>query len=300
MGPASLSDRVLARLPEATVVGVDADPVLLTLAREAASPGLQLVDADLRRPDWPQRIPSDPYDAVLSTTALHWLKPSALRAVYAACARLLRPGGLFANGDHLRVLASPRLDALARELDRRRSARHHGEGKDWRGWWDAVRADPDLSDAMSERERRQFDHPEETETSLAIHQQALRRPLQRSGGVGERDRCGARGAALTLRDSADWPAPREGGGAGSPLIDMHDASAEPFLPDRVAACVPHMLDAARSVPDASVGVIRRSAPALYRNDAPGRLLSRHPVEPIAEARGPTGRRLRNRSGARTG
>jgi len=27
---------------------------------------------------------------------------------------------------------------------------------------------------MSERERRQFDHPEETETSLAIHEQALR------------------------------------------------------------------------------------------------------------------------------
>jgi trans-aconitate methyltransferase len=92
-GPASLSDRVLARLPEATVVGVDADPVLLTLAREAARPGLQLVDADLRDPDWALRIPSGPYDAVLSTTALHWLTPPSLRAVYAACARLLRPVG---------------------------------------------------------------------------------------------------------------------------------------------------------------------------------------------------------------
>ncbi len=49
-GPASLSDRVLARLPEAAVVGVDADPVLLALARDAARPGLQLVDADLRIP----------------------------------------------------------------------------------------------------------------------------------------------------------------------------------------------------------------------------------------------------------
>jgi SAM-dependent methyltransferase len=173
-GPGSLSSRVLERLPEATVVGVDADPVLLTLAREAAPAGLQLFDADLRVADWPQRIPSGPYDAVLSTTALHWLEPAALRAVYAACARLLRPGGLLANGDHLRVLASPRLDALARELDERRTARHHGEGEDWRGWWEAVRADPDLSDAMSERERREFDHPEVTETSLAIHEQALR------------------------------------------------------------------------------------------------------------------------------
>jgi SAM-dependent methyltransferase len=173
-GPASLSDRVLARLPEATVVGVDTDPVLLSLARGAARPGLQLVDADLRDPGWPQRIPSGPYDGVLSTTALHWLTPPALRAVYGACARLLRPGGLLANGDHLRVPTSPGLDALARELDKRRSARHQGDGEDWRGWWDAVRADPDLSDAVFERDRRQYDHPEETETSLAVHEQALR------------------------------------------------------------------------------------------------------------------------------
>jgi SAM-dependent methyltransferase len=173
-GPASLSSRVLARLPEATVVGVDADPVLLTLAREAAPPGLELFDADLRTPRWTRRIPAGPYDAVLSTTALHWLEPAALQAVYAACAGLLRPGGLLANGDHLRVLASPRLDALALELDKRRTARHDGDGEDWRGWWDAVRADPDLSHAMSERDRRQFDHPEETENSLAVHEQALR------------------------------------------------------------------------------------------------------------------------------
>ena len=89
-GPASLALRVLARLPEASVVGVDTDPVLLALARAAAPESLEVVDADLRRPDWPDRIPAGPYDAVLSTTALHWLEPDALRSVYAACARLLR------------------------------------------------------------------------------------------------------------------------------------------------------------------------------------------------------------------
>ncbi len=121
--------RVLARLPEASVVGVDTDPVLLALARAAAPASLELVDADLRRPDWPERIPAGPYDAVLSTTALHWLEPDALRCVYAACARLLRPGGLLANGDHLHDLESPKLDKLARELDRRRTERHPGDGE---------------------------------------------------------------------------------------------------------------------------------------------------------------------------
>jgi SAM-dependent methyltransferase len=173
-GPASLAMRVLARLPEATVVGVDADPVLLTLAAAAAPERLQLVDADLRRPGWTERIPAGPYDAVLSTTALHWLTPDALEEVYAACARLLAPGGLLANGDHLHVIETPRLDALARGLDDRRRARHDGEGEDWSTWWEAIRADPALSDAVAERDRRQFDHPDKSETNLSVHERALR------------------------------------------------------------------------------------------------------------------------------
>jgi SAM-dependent methyltransferase len=173
-GPGSLAIRVLARLPQASVVGVDTDPVLLTIARAAEPEGLELVDADLRRPDWTERIPAGPYDAILSTTALHWLTPDALGAVYADCARLLRPGGLLANGDHLHDLANPRLDELAVELDRRRTARHHGDGEDWDGWWDAVRADPQLSQAFAARDRLAFDHPEHSETNLAVHERALR------------------------------------------------------------------------------------------------------------------------------
>ena len=173
-GPASLAMRVLARLPEATVVGVDADPVLLVLAAAAAPVRLELVDADLRRSDWTERIPAGPYDAVLSTTALHWLTPDALAGVYAACAGLLRPGGLLANGDHFRVLETPRLDALARELDQRRRQRHDGDGEDWGAWWEAIREDPELSEAVAERDRREFDHPDESETNLAVHEHALR------------------------------------------------------------------------------------------------------------------------------
>jgi SAM-dependent methyltransferase len=173
-GPGSLAARVLARLPEANVVGVDTDPVLLALARASAPQGLEVVDADLRRPDWVDRIPAGPYDAAVSTTALHWLEPEPLTAVYRACAQLLRPGGLLANGDHLGVPETPRLDALAHELDRRRAARHSGEGEDWRTWWDAVRADPDLSDAVAQRERLRYEHPEETQNDLVVHERALR------------------------------------------------------------------------------------------------------------------------------
>lgn len=173
-GPASLGARVLARMPQAAVVGVDADPVLLALARSTAPAGLRLVDADLRKPGWVRRIPPGPYDAVVSTTALHWLPEDDLRLVYLACAGLLRSGGLFANGDHLRTGDSPRLGELALELDRRRIVRHGTRAEDWAAWWSAVRQDPELGDAVAERDRRAFDHPEHSQTSRMVHERALR------------------------------------------------------------------------------------------------------------------------------
>src|SRR4051794_1971436 len=47
-GPGSLSTRLLDRLPRATVVAIDTDPVLLTLGREALSgrAGLRFAELD--------------------------------------------------------------------------------------------------------------------------------------------------------------------------------------------------------------------------------------------------------------
>src|SRR6266436_3315561 len=96
-GPGSLAVRLLARLPRATVIGIDADPVSLTLGRAAYSdvPGLRFADPDLR-------------------------------ALYAELAAVLRPGGLLLDGDHFTLDAkeSPvlaRLDqALRQREDKRR------------------------------------------------------------------------------------------------------------------------------------------------------------------------------------
>ncbi len=38
---------------------------------------------------------------MVSTTALHWLSAAELRDLYVTLAGLLRPGGLFLDGDHL-------------------------------------------------------------------------------------------------------------------------------------------------------------------------------------------------------
>jgi trans-aconitate methyltransferase len=75
-GPGSLAVRLLARLPEATVVAIDGDPVTLALGRAAYAdlPGLRFLSLDLRAAGWPSRLGLEPgaqADAVVSTTALH-------------------------------------------------------------------------------------------------------------------------------------------------------------------------------------------------------------------------------------
>jgi SAM-dependent methyltransferase len=182
-GPGSLSIRLLDRIPEATIVAVDADPVMLALARAAHSdrPGLRFASVDLRHPGWAAQLNLDrPADAAVSTTALHWLSPESLAAMYAELGPLLRSGGLLLNGDHLRedesvspVLA--KLDAALLTLeDQRRFPDGHAES--WTGWWDAIAAEPALASELAEREawRDHADHHGWASRLLATHITALR------------------------------------------------------------------------------------------------------------------------------
>jgi SAM-dependent methyltransferase len=184
-GPGSLAARVLARFPGASVVALDNDPVLMLLGRRAyADHGGRLtwVEADLRQPGWPDLVAAHaPFDAVVSTTALHWLGAEALRHTYAGAARLLGPHGVIVNGDHLFEPEHPRLSAVQAAL--RRSA--DGDDDVWRTWWEELAAaaadDEELAAAFSERSRRDAEHPDSTASPpLADHLAALR-----AAGLGE-------------------------------------------------------------------------------------------------------------------
>lgn len=157
-GPGSLSARLLERFPEARVVGVDLDPVLLKIGREtyAGEPRLRFVTADLAGPGWTEQLELDEAPAAaLSTTALHWLELDAVTRLYGDLARLLRPGGVFLDGDHAHFPAQPRLEEAASGLAafiRRRRARPFLDGETWDGWWEARRADPAFGEAFQERD----------------------------------------------------------------------------------------------------------------------------------------------------
>lgn len=156
-GPGSLAVRLLERLPRATVIAVDTDPLLLGLGRSAydGTRGLRFAELDLRTPGWAARLGLDrPADAAVSTTALHWLQPEELRAVYAELATVLRPGGVFLDGDGLYTDdTAPALAELEHGLYKRRTDRRFGTDRpeDWRSWWSALAGDPDLAGLTADR-----------------------------------------------------------------------------------------------------------------------------------------------------
>lgn len=156
-GPGSMAARLADRLPRATIVGVDADPVLLALARAAYGdrPGLRFVEANLVELGWPKALGlARAADAAVSTTALHWLAVADLRRMYASLATVLRPGAVFLNGDHLYVDDKPGLAKLEQRLTEVLKERAFADDprESFAAWWDAVAADPVLSPLYAKRD----------------------------------------------------------------------------------------------------------------------------------------------------
>jgi SAM-dependent methyltransferase len=178
-GPGALSQRLLARFPEARSIGLDYDPVLLEIGRGAlgdAAGRLRWIEADLRRPDWAERLGEPVLDAVLTTTALHWLSAEDLVRTYRLLAERLRPGGVLLNGDHMRFpypMATFR--RVAQDVrERRRAAAFARPGaEDWQAWWATVEREPALAPLVEERRRRFPPRDGAASPSLPLHEAAL-------------------------------------------------------------------------------------------------------------------------------
>ncbi len=154
-GPGSLSARLAARLPDAEIVAVDMDPLLLELGRTHHADTARYVDAVIGADGWTDTLGLDrPLDAAVSTTALHYLPEPVLLDTYRRLAALLRPGGVLVNGDHFPPREAP-CARLTAYVGRRRAERTGGHAhEDWGSWWAAAARDPELADLFAERERR--------------------------------------------------------------------------------------------------------------------------------------------------
>lgn len=175
-GPGSLSRRILDRLPRAHVTAIDMDPVLLAIGRNALGDyggRLHWLDTDLRS-RW--SVTTDGRaDAAVSTTALHWLQPNALAALYRHLGTVLAPGGVFVNGDRMEFPPDlTRLAGAARAIRERWAPPGPGDAESWEEWWAAVEQDPGLAAEVAERGRRHHDHPDhEHPADLATHIEGL-------------------------------------------------------------------------------------------------------------------------------
>ena len=180
-GPGAISQRLLERFPRARCVAVDFDPVMLALGQGAVGSfngRLRWIDADLAEQGWVQSVGESGVDAVLSTTALHWLPAPHLVGLYRELGALVRPGGVFLNGDNMDF--SPNLPTVQRLM-------HDARDRDWsdasfaeRGietseqWWDALGREPSMVPLIAERTRRLASKERPTSPGFDLHIAALR------------------------------------------------------------------------------------------------------------------------------
>ena len=179
-GPGSTSRRLLDCFPAVTVVALDADPLLLEIGRRTQGDSggrLHWLRSDLREPGWASQLGQwAPFDAVLTSTAMHWLASSDLVRVYRQLGELIRPGGIFLNAEHLRpTRPGNRLGDMMRSVRTRLTRADRADGENWDAWWEAARIESGFALLLAERDAVFSEvHPRHDEYITAkFHEEAL-------------------------------------------------------------------------------------------------------------------------------
>ena len=177
-GPGSTSAALLDLLPEAHIIAVDKDPVLLAIANDvfAGRTNVQVRDEDLDQTVWLDAIEGQ-FDAVVSSTALHWLAPDALARLYFALADKVKAGGIFLNADHLKYddICQPVLQRLSAEDDAiNQKVAFEGGTDTWDAWWAAAKSNPAYQTAATRRDAVWEGKEPQRKVNLGYHLTALR------------------------------------------------------------------------------------------------------------------------------
>ncbi len=110
-GTGLMSGAVLEAFPVAQLVLLDGAAAMLAEARERLPErSITTLEADLRDP-----LPAGPFDAVVSALAIHHLEDADKRRLFDRIGRVLRPGGVFVNAEHVGG-PTPWLERTYREL----------------------------------------------------------------------------------------------------------------------------------------------------------------------------------------
>jgi len=138
-GTGSLILTVLEKFQEAEVYGIDFDPTLLALAEKRLAKfgkRVHLIQTDLRDESWLQSVPVL-MDAAVSATALHWLSKAQLAQLYGQLGKIICPGGIFLNADHVCSSNSRIQTGWQEHIEQMRKKQGDSDADDWEGFWDA-------------------------------------------------------------------------------------------------------------------------------------------------------------------
>ncbi len=126
-GTGALAAMVAESAPEAHLTLLDGAPAMVAKASAAlGGRGTGVVQ------DFAEPLPAGPFDAVVSSLAIHHLDDAGKAALYADSFRVLRPGGVFVNAEQV-LGDTPALDALLWRWHER-EARALGAGdEEWAG-----------------------------------------------------------------------------------------------------------------------------------------------------------------------
>lgn len=179
-GPGSFSLRLLERFPAVRVTAIDLDPLLLAVAKEALSEyqdRIEFFSGDIATAGCFNAVKDKP-QAVVSSTAIHWLLPEQQTALYRNIFTLLDEGGVFMNADHQRFdHHNPQQQRIARLHDEETQKKAWEAGtQDWDTWFDAATRYPALAALTAARaaifEGRPTPLPTTVEFQLAALRQA--------------------------------------------------------------------------------------------------------------------------------
>lgn len=142
-GPGSLAFRALQHYPNAHVIAVDINPVLLVMGQHVAKTNrhIEFLQADIRQRDWWTGYIGR-FDLVLSATSLHWLNAENLAQTYQHIYQVLKPGGRFMNSDHI-ASDDPEMQTYYRKMlqAKQQAAFLETRADDWDGFWRSLAAE---------------------------------------------------------------------------------------------------------------------------------------------------------------
>lgn len=136
-GPGSLAYRVLKHYPNAHIVAVELNPILIKIgeAIRGENDHIRFLSVDIRERSWWVRY-QETFDLVVSATALHWMNATHLEETYRQVFDVLKSGAWFLNSDHISA-DSPAEQKRYRQILETEQEATFGKtsADDWNGYW---------------------------------------------------------------------------------------------------------------------------------------------------------------------